>query len=94
MRGSNPLQKSAAEAALLNAQAVIRTERPWLVVQARLYDTHPGVRFFECLNQGKTPAQACICYRPPCFRSNFRFAGCVTRLLDSDTVSRNKTDRP
>jgi len=41
MRDSLPLQKSAAEAALLNAQAVIYTERPWLILEQ--LKTKPGI---------------------------------------------------
>src|ERR1700678_2551017 len=47
----------AAQAALLNAQAVIESERPWLVVTIEKDETMPAYFFFRVINKGKTPAQ-------------------------------------
>lgn len=47
--------KEAAEAALLNAQAVVNAERAWLTVTARAYG-HERF-YFEATNHGKTPAE-------------------------------------
>jgi hypothetical protein len=53
--------QDGAEAALLNAKAIINTERPWLVIgvkQINNTDTGALALFvFTCLNQGNTPAQ-------------------------------------
>jgi hypothetical protein len=46
-----------AKAALLNAQAVINTERPWLVVTWASDRNTPGLCRFGCRNQGNTPAK-------------------------------------
>jgi hypothetical protein len=46
--------KKAANAALLNAQAVINSERPWLLVTV---ESNPeGEFFFRITNKGRTPA--------------------------------------
>lgn len=46
-----------AEAALLNAKAVINSERPWLVVTWRSDDEVAGLFRFGCRNTGSTPAK-------------------------------------
>jgi hypothetical protein len=67
MRDSLPLQKSAAKAALLNAQAIINSERPWVMVQVKevpIEDVEHyhgnlfGKNGFQLtiFNYGKTPA--------------------------------------
>lgn len=57
MRDSLPLQKSSADAALLNAKAVINAERPWMFIEIN----HVGGagQMFEMIftNQGRTPAE-------------------------------------
>jgi hypothetical protein len=55
MRDGIPLQKSVADAALLNAQALINSERPWIDV---LPVSHgEGEWRFEASNYGRTPAE-------------------------------------
>ena len=51
--------EQAANAASLNAQAVLNSERPWLVVTAEKSDKmgRPGYFFFRVTNKGRTPAQ-------------------------------------
>ncbi len=46
--------KKSADAAFLNAQAVINSERPWFVVNV---DNGPDLFKFGCLNQGRTPGE-------------------------------------
>jgi hypothetical protein len=46
-----------AKAALLNAQAAINSERPWLVVTWRSDDDVAGMFRFGCRNTGNTPAK-------------------------------------
>lgn len=47
-----------AEAALLNAKALINTERPWLVVTwGSSTPYYPGTFLFGCKNRGNTPAK-------------------------------------
>jgi hypothetical protein len=46
-----------AEAALLNAQAAINAERPWLVVTWRSDTNIEGLFRFGCRNSGSTPAK-------------------------------------
>jgi hypothetical protein len=53
LRASLAAAEKSAGAALLNAQAVINSERPWLVVEAEGY---PEISF-KMTNKGKTPAQ-------------------------------------
>jgi hypothetical protein len=47
--------KQSADAALLNAQALITSERPWIVV--RLRTPRSGLFSFEAINYGRTPAE-------------------------------------
>lgn len=47
--------KASADAAFLNAKAVLNTERPWIVVKPR--KSSANVFTFEAVNQGRTPAQ-------------------------------------
>jgi len=54
VRDSIPLQRDAANAALLNAKAVINSERPWVVIFAA--NTKRGA-FFRAGNLGRTPAE-------------------------------------
>lgn len=56
VRDSLPLQKSAADAALLNAQAVINAERPWIVVTARRSKDQEEFTVWGDV-QGRTPAK-------------------------------------
>jgi hypothetical protein len=49
--------KDAAEAALANAQAVINSERPWLVVMIEPIEDIPGMYVVRAVNKGRTPAQ-------------------------------------
>lgn len=62
--------KKSADAALLNAKAVINIERPWLEVVS-IVDPHKGgmagPRFVECSNQGKTPAKIVSATAQDCF---------------------------
>ena len=67
LRRSANAAKEAAEAALLNAQAVIRTERPWLVVTWISDKETPGVFRFGCRNQGNTPAKIISMSAKPTF---------------------------
>ncbi len=46
-----------ARAALLNAEAVINAERPWLVVTWSSKPDWPGSFLFGCKNRGNTPAK-------------------------------------
>jgi hypothetical protein len=46
-----------AKAALLNAQAVIKSEQPWLVVTWKSDEKNSGLFRFSCRNKGITPAQ-------------------------------------
>jgi hypothetical protein len=61
--------RKAANAALLNAQAVIVAERPWMIVDVR--PTHIGTvemtyEFF-CSNEGRTPGRILDCKEGSCF---------------------------
>lgn len=56
-RRSAQASAEAAGAALLNAQAVIRSERPWLVVTFLPDKEKLGSFRFSCRNKGKTPAK-------------------------------------
>jgi hypothetical protein len=53
----------AANAALLNAQAVINTERPWLVVSVHSDPYLANGFFFRITNKGRTPANVVSAYR-------------------------------
>jgi hypothetical protein len=59
--------KDSAEAALLNAQAVINTERPWMVVTWRSDDKNPELARFGCRNWGNTPAKIVAVSAEPVF---------------------------
>jgi len=48
--------KSAA-AALINAQAVINSERPWIVITVIPHPSIEGTFIFKATNKGRTPAQ-------------------------------------
>lgn len=54
VRDTIPLQRDAASAALLNAKAVINSERPWVIIFAA--NTKRGA-FFRAGNLGRTPAE-------------------------------------
>jgi hypothetical protein len=59
MQESIPLQTKAANAAFLNAQAVINSERPWLFMVTNKPEQDPlktWVRF-SVVNRGRTPAE-------------------------------------
>jgi hypothetical protein len=49
----------AAEAALLNAQAVIKAERPWMIIEPTPIPHAPlsGYVSFDAYNRGRTPAE-------------------------------------
>jgi hypothetical protein len=49
--------KDSAETARLNAQAVIDSERPWLVVTVEKNEAMSGYFFFRITNRGGTPAK-------------------------------------
>ncbi len=49
--------KKIADAALLNAQAVINAERAWMAVTVETSSRDDSFCFFSCLNQGRTPAK-------------------------------------
>ncbi|MGB7148892.1 MAG: hypothetical protein WBD45_07040, partial [Terriglobales bacterium] len=57
IRESLPHQEATAKAALLNAQAVINAERPWILIEYewRKVEGLEGYLFFA-VNKGKTPA--------------------------------------
>ena len=55
MRDSLPLQKSAADAALLNSQIALGTMRPWIVIFV-LQSDKSRVATFRAGNMGQTPA--------------------------------------
>ncbi len=54
MRDAIPLQQKVADAALLNAQAVVNSERPWIAIFAIPED---GGYCFKASNLGRTPAE-------------------------------------
>lgn len=56
MRDSIPLQQQAVNAALLNAQAVINAERPWLLVHIGPNNGPMGGFTIHAKNKGRTPA--------------------------------------
>jgi len=70
-KASIPLQRQAAEAALLNAQAVINSERPWVMIQIQesmvsREKTNEGISDlrsfrFSIFNYGKSPAHILNC---------------------------------
>jgi hypothetical protein len=72
MWASLPLQKAAADAALKNAQAIINSERPWVMIQIKesLRDDSVGafksLRSFQLsiFNYGQTPAHITRCLGP------------------------------
>jgi hypothetical protein len=53
-------QKSA-DAALLNAQAVMNAQRAWILVEAKRWDNPKGF-YFEAVNKGDTPAEILSAY--------------------------------
>lgn len=59
MRDAIPYQQKAADAALLNAQAVINSERPWITILPE--KSNNGYSFWV-INHGRTPAEV-ISYR-------------------------------
>lgn len=56
MRDSLAHQKNAADAALLNAKAVIQSQRPWVTFFAMHYSS-TGTYSFRAGNMGKSPAR-------------------------------------
>lgn len=63
--------RDAANAALLNARAVIDAERPWMIVTVEADPLSEGCFFFRAVNKGRTPAnivsacrEMCIAYIP------------------------------
>lgn len=57
MRDSLPLQKEAADAALKNAQAVINSERPWLLLEIKFAEGYGTAFTISFRNFGRTPAE-------------------------------------
>jgi hypothetical protein len=51
------LVRRSANAALLNAQAVINSERPWIVVTVKKHPLYSGSFIFLATNKGRTPAE-------------------------------------
>jgi hypothetical protein len=49
--------KQSADAAKLNAQAVLDSERPWVDVVVVPNKDRPGCFFFRAVNKGRTPAK-------------------------------------
>lgn len=49
--------KDNAKAALLNAQAVINAERPWLLVSIKAHTSDPKTFIVQAYNAGRTPAE-------------------------------------
>jgi len=68
-RHSEHLQ-DLAKAALLNAQAAINSERPWLVVTWRSDKNVDGLFRFGCRNNGSTPAKVISLSAHACFVRN------------------------
>jgi hypothetical protein len=48
--------EDAAASALLNAQALINSERPWVLVTSAPHPEYPGVIVINAINKGRTPA--------------------------------------
>jgi hypothetical protein len=57
----------SANAASLNAQAVINAERPWMVVATFFDEDRPELCRFGCRNQGDTPAKIVSVSAEICF---------------------------
>jgi hypothetical protein len=62
----------AAEAAKLNAQAVINSERPWFLVSIQAVKEKPGTFSVQCFNAGRTPGtiesgECCVSKHPATF---------------------------
>jgi hypothetical protein len=49
--------QASAKAALLNAQAVINAERPWLLVSIEAHKAAPNTFIIQAFNAGRTPAE-------------------------------------
>jgi len=67
VRDSIPHQKNAADAALLNAQAVINSERPWVMVQTEVLPQQNSAKALfklKAFNYGKSPAHILNCKGP------------------------------
>jgi hypothetical protein len=61
------INQEAAKAALLNAEALINSERPWLVVTWASDKKTPGLFLFGCRNHGNTPAKVAYLSARACF---------------------------
>jgi hypothetical protein len=61
--------QNAANAALLNAKALIISERPWLLVSIQESKTSPDEWIVQARNAGRTPAEIkeghCVCNKHP-----------------------------
>jgi hypothetical protein len=59
------LMRRSADAALLNAQALIKSERPWLLVDIEISREDPDKFLIYGINKGNTPAELyeghCVC---------------------------------
>jgi hypothetical protein len=71
MRDSIPHQRKAADAALLNAQALINSERPWVMIQIKELPVEQTNGVFDLrsfqftvFNYGKSPAHIVDCKGP------------------------------
>jgi hypothetical protein len=62
--------RKAADAAKLNAQALINTERPWFVVTVEHSMGHPGFYNLKITNKGRTPGILEEIFVEKCFIEN------------------------
>jgi len=57
--------ENSADAALLNAKALINAERPWLLVDIGPDESNPRIHVLRAINKGRTPAEmvegSCVC---------------------------------
>ncbi len=54
---SSQAAKDNAAAALLQAQTLVNSERPWISIQIVSSERQPGYFIFEAINYGRTPAE-------------------------------------
>ena len=57
MKAQTAVAKTSADAALLNAKALIISERPWLVVSIEVHEFDPDTYIVRAVNKGNTPAE-------------------------------------
>lgn len=58
LKAQTKAAQDSARAAYLNAEALIRSERPWIVVRRKLVDDRDKCRIIG-INRGRTPAEVC-----------------------------------